>query len=195
MPQPDGRRQVLDTDHHAGESIRLGRVMSGAQLQHHLVLVAEVDALLERALRHAPKVQMMTELAAEQVFGIEPVFDHRGRGPLRGHHRVVPQVPPDVVGEKLRAPVLLPRPEHFEGVVVDQRDTAGPVVAVGATQRRHEDAARPAVHGVRSRVSGLGGQLAGLNGVFQHRVSRFGLGIEHVCRRRPEPGHQQITPS
>ena len=157
--------------------------MGGAELQHHLMLVAEVDALSELALRHAPEVQVVAELAAQQILGIEPVLDHRRRRPLR---RDRPCRAAGATRSRRRRTAgprsCFPRSEHFERVVVEQRDTARSVVAVGATQRRHEDAAGPAMHGVRSRVSRLGGQLAGLNGVFQHRVSRIGLGIEDVGR-------------
>ena len=44
VPAPDRRGQVLGRDHHADEAPGRVRVVRGAQLQHHLVLVAEVDA-------------------------------------------------------------------------------------------------------------------------------------------------------
>ena len=134
VPQPHRRRQILDADHHPHEAERLGRVVGRAQLEHHLVLVTEVDALGQLPLGHAPEVHVVPELAAEQILGVEPVLDHRRRRPLRRQHRVVLQVPPHVVGEELRSAVQLPRSDDLERVVVDQRDAAGTVVAVGAAQ-------------------------------------------------------------
>ena len=43
VPQPDRGGQVLDADHHADEAPGLARVVGGPHLEHHLVLVAEVD--------------------------------------------------------------------------------------------------------------------------------------------------------
>ena len=103
VPQPHRRRQILDADHHPHEAERLGRVVRRAQLEHHLMLVAEVDALGQLALGHAPEVHMVAELTAEQILGVEPVLDHRRRRPLRRQHRVVLQMPPHVVGEELRS--------------------------------------------------------------------------------------------
>ena len=168
--------------------------MSGTKLEHHLVGVAEVDALGQLALGHAPEVQVVAELSAQQILGIQPVLDHRRRGPLRRDHGVVAQMPPHVVGEVLRSAVLLPRTDHLERVVVEQRDAAGTVVAVRSAQRGHEDAARPAVHGVRPRVSGLGGEFVGLDRVRQHWVSRVGLGVEDISVRRPDTGDDEVAP-
>ncbi len=126
--------------------------------------------------------------------GFSPSSIIDGRAPLRRDHCVLAQMPPHVVREVLRSSVLLPRPDHLERVVVEQCDAAGPVVAVRPAQRGHEDAARPAVHGVRPRVSGLGGEFAGLNRVRQHRVSRVGFGVEDIRVRRPDAGDEEVAP-
>ena len=103
-------------------------------------------------------------------------------------------MPPDVVRQELRSPVQLPRFDDLERVVVDQSYAAGTFGAVGATQRRHEDAAGSAVHRVRARVSGLGRKLAGLDRVGHHRMARVGLGVEDVGRRRAKTRNEQISP-
>jgi hypothetical protein len=131
MPQPHRRREVLDADGHADQAPGLGRVVGRPQLQHDLVLVAQVDALGEGALGHAPEVQVVAELAAEQVLGVEARLEHRRSAPLGGDHGVVVEVPPAVVAEELVAPVVFPGADHVEAVVVEQGDPARPVVAVG----------------------------------------------------------------
>ena len=136
----------------------------------------------------------MSELASEQVLGIEPILDHRRHRPLRGDHGVVLQVPPHVVGQELRSPVGLPRSDHLERVVIDQRDPAGTFGAVGATQRRHEDAVGSAVHRMRARVSRLGRELTGLDRAGHHRMARVGLGVKHIRRRRANAGDEQVAP-
>src|SRR6266511_3747953 len=119
VPQPHRRREVFDADDDADEAVRLRRIVCRSQLEHHLMRVPEIDALYESAFGHAPEVEMMAELAAEQVFGAEAVLDHRRCPPLRGDDRVVIEVPPDVVGEELVAAIELPRADDVEGVVVE----------------------------------------------------------------------------
>ena len=128
-------------------------------------------------------VQVVAELAAEQVFGVEAVLDHGRRGPLRGDHRVVVEVPPHVVGEKLIAAIGLPCAGHVEGVVVEQCHAAWAVVAVGAAQRGHEDALRAAVQRVRPGVPGLGRQLFCADLPDHRRRPRIRPGIEDVGPR------------
>ena len=72
VPEPDRRGQVLDADHHADEPVLLGRVVRRAQLEHHLVLVAEVDALHVPAPAQVPEVQPVAVLAAEQQLTTTP---------------------------------------------------------------------------------------------------------------------------
>ncbi len=157
------------------------------------MLVAEIDPLDELALGEAPEVEVVAEALAEQVLGVQPVLDHRRRRPLRGHRDVLVQVPPDVVGEVLIAAVALPGAGDLEGVVVDQRHPAGPVAVAGGAEVRHEDAAGPAVDGVRARVAGLLGELLGLDRPDDVRLAGIGLGVEDVGARRADPRHDQVA--
>ena len=50
VPHPHRRGQVLDADHHADEAPRLAGVVGGPHLEHHLVLVAQVDSLDQLSL-------------------------------------------------------------------------------------------------------------------------------------------------
>jgi hypothetical protein len=156
--------------------------------------VAEVDPLGQGALAHAPEVEVVAEPAPEQVFWVQAVLDHRGGGPLGGDHGVVVQVPPAVVGEVLVAAVVLPGADDVEGVVVQQGDPAGAVVAVGSAQVEHKDPPGAAVDGVGTGVAGLGGQLLSLDGPDQLGLAGVGLGVQHIDARGPQPGDDQIAP-
>ena len=186
VPQPYRRGQILDADHHADEAPGLARVVSGPHLEHHLVLVAEIDPLEQPPLGEAPEIEVVAEALAEQILGVQPVLDHRRRGPLGGHRHVLVQVPPEVVGEVLVATVGLPGACDLERVVVDQRHAARPVTVVGRAEVRHEDAARSAVDGVRARVSGLLGELLRLDRAHDLWLPGIGLGVEDVGARRAE---------
>jgi hypothetical protein len=101
-------------------------------------------------------------------------------------------MPPAVVAEELVATVQLPGPGHIEGVVVQQGDPAGAVIAVGAAQGEKEDPAGPAVDGVRPRVAGLGGQLLGLDLADDAGIAGVGLGIQHIDPRGADPWDDQV---
>jgi hypothetical protein len=150
IPKPHRGREVLDADHDADEPPRLARVVGRSDLEHHLLLLPEVDPLDQPALGQLPEVEVVAESLPQQVLGVEAVLDHRRRRPLGGHRHVVVQVPPDVVGEVLLAAVALPGAGDLERVVVDQRHAARAAAAVGGAQVRHEDASRAAVDRVRA---------------------------------------------
>src|SRR5207302_2974959 len=78
-------------------------------------------------------------------------------------------------------------------VVVAQRDPAWALASVGAAKVRHEDAPGSAMHGVRTGVAGLGGQLLGLDRANELWAPRVGLGIEHICTRRAQARNDQIA--
>ena len=101
------------------------------------------------------------------------------------------EVPPGVVGEVLRAAVLLPAPRDVERVEVEDRDAAGPVGAVGPAQTGEIDAVRAAVQRVRSGVAGLRRELGGVDGLVQRRLRRVGEGVEDVDVRRTQTRQQQ----
>src|SRR3989442_14516657 len=74
----------------------------------------------------------MTVTALQQDVRVDAILDHLRRAPLAGDHRVVAEMPPEVVGEVLRAAVQLPATADFEGVVVDDEDAARAVPGGGA---------------------------------------------------------------
>ena len=187
VPAPDRRRQVLGRHHHPDEPPRRLGVVRRAQLQHHLVLRAEVDGLQMPALGEVPEVQRVAVLLAQQQLGHDAVLDHRRGAPLAGDRDVLVEVPPGVVGQVLRAAVGLPGAQHVERGVVEQRDPARPVVAVRAAEARQEDPVRAAVQGVRARVAGVRGQLLGVDRLEQLRRARVGLRVVDVDVAAAQP--------
>jgi hypothetical protein len=192
MPQPDRRCQVGGRDDDADEAVGLGRVVRGAQLEHHLVLGAKVDRLLVAALLEVPDVELVAVLAAQQQLGDDPALDHVGKAPLAREQLVVADVPPDVVGELLRTSVDLPPAEDVERVVVEQEDPAR-TFAVGSAQRRHVEPVGAAVDRVRTAVTGAPGDLLGLDDLDELRLRGVVLDVDHVEPRRAQAGHEEVA--
>src|SRR5690606_6996035 len=131
-------------------------------------------------------------LAAQQQLRVHAVLDHVRRAPLAGDHRVVAQVPPEVVRELLRAPLLLPAPLHLERLVVQHEDAAR-AVAVRRAQRVHVDAVRPAVHRVRRRVARLLHHLLALDHLHQPRAARVRARVDDEDVRGADAGDDQVA--
>ena len=193
IPGPDRGREILQADHAVHEAVCLGRVVRRAQLEHQLMLLAEVDLLQVLALGEIPEVQLAAVLAAEQHLGHQPVLERVGGAPFAGHHGVVAEMPPGVVGEVLRPAIDLPAPERLEALVI-HHEHAARSLAILAAERRHVDAARPAMHGVRARIAGLLGDLLRLDHLDDLRIARVGLGVEDVDARGAQARHHQIAP-
>ena len=192
VPEPDRGGQVLDADHDAHEPVRLRRVVRRAQLQRHLVLVAQVDGLQVPAPAQVPEMQCVPVLPAQQQLTDHAVLDHRRGAPLAGHHGVVSEVPPHVVGEVLRPTVDLPRTEHVERGVVEQRHPTRTVLPVAAAERGDVDAIRSTVDGVWPGVPGALGQLLRFDHLDDRRLARVLLRVQHVDARGPQAGHDQV---
>ena len=78
VPDPDRRRQVLEADDGVDEAVGLGRVVRRPQLEHDLVLLAEVELLQVLALVQIPEVQPLAVLRAEQDSGTSPFSNMSG---------------------------------------------------------------------------------------------------------------------
>ena len=193
VPQPHRGRQVLGADDDADEAVLLGRVVRGTQLERHLVLRAEVDLLQVLAGAQVEEVDAVAVLLPEQQLADDPVLDHGRGAPLARHEDVVVEVPPEVVGEVLRTAVLLPRADDLEGVVVQQRDAAGPLIAERRTQIGDVDALGAAVRGVRPAVAGLALVLLRLDDLRDLRVERVVLDVDEVDAAGAQPHHQQVA--
>ena len=73
-------------------------------------------------LAKVPNMKTVAVLGAEEQLGIQPAFYHVGSTPFASQHSVVPQVPPEVVSEVLRAAIDLPAPQHLERVMIEDQD-------------------------------------------------------------------------
>ena len=122
VPEEDRGGEVGQADDGVDEAVGLGRVVRRAQLERDLMLLAQVERLHVAPLAQVPEVQAVAVLAVEQQLGLHPGLDHVRRAPLAGDHRVVAEVPPEVVVQVLLAAVDLPAAEHVEGVVVEHED-------------------------------------------------------------------------
>jgi hypothetical protein len=193
MPQPDGRREILQRHDDADEAVSLARIVRRPQLEDHLLLGAEVEHLLVRPALQVPHVQRVPVLAGEQQFRVDAVLDHVRRSPLARDHRVVAEVPPEVIGEVLWTARLLPRAADLEGLRVHDEDAAGPV-AVGRAERVEVDAVGAAVRRVQARVARLLRDLLRLDHLHQPRRAGIGLGVQDVDARRAQPRHHEVAP-
>ena len=167
--------------------------MRRAQLEHELVFLAEVNLLQVLALMQVPEVQLATILALQQHLGDQAVLERLGRAPLAGHQRVMPEVPPHVIGQLLRAAVDLPAATHLEGLVVHEEHTAGGL-ARGVAQGGNVDALRSAVHGMRAGIPGPVGHLLRRNHFDNVRMARVWLDIQNVDARGPQARHDEVPP-
>ena len=166
---------------------------AGLQLEHQLVLVAEVDGLQVLPLVQVPEVQPPAVLGAEQHLRDQAVLERVGRAPFAGDEGVVAQVPPGIVGEVLGPAVHLPLAAHVEGLVVHQEHAARSL-ALPVAERGHVDALGSTVDRMRPGVAGLVGHLARLDHLHDLGFLGIGLGVEDVDARGPQARHHQVAP-
>ena len=103
VPLPDRRRKVVQVEHRIHEPVGVARVVRWPQLQHDLVLFAEIDRLGQRAVAQVPEMQPVAVLARRAAARLHAGFHHVGRAPFAGDHGVVPEMPPEIVVEVLIA--------------------------------------------------------------------------------------------
>ncbi len=82
--------------------------MGRPQLQHHLLLRAQVQLLQVAARVQVKDVDLVAVFAAQQQLGNDAVLHHVGSAPFGGDHDVMPQMPPEIVSQLLRTAVLFP---------------------------------------------------------------------------------------
>ena len=193
VPHPDRRRQILQAGDNSGKPVGLVGIVRGTQLEHHLLLGAELESLQVTTTVEIPDVQCVAILASQEHLRDHAVLHHLRCAPLAGDHRVVTEVPPEVVRQVLRPTILLPGPFDLECFRVEDEDAAG-AVAVGVAQRVDVDAIGPAVRGVRAAVAGLAKDFLGFDHLDQARLPRVRRGIEDVDSRRSHARHHEIAP-
>src|SRR5438876_1626015 len=135
----------------------------------------------------------MTVPALQQDVRVDAILDHLRRPPFAADHRVVTEVPPEIVGEILRAAVEFPATADLEAVVVDDEDAAWTVTGGGA-KGADIDPVGPAVAGMWTAVGGAVCDLLLLDRLHDARRSRIGRGVDHIDASRADPGRQQVPP-
>src|SRR5205085_9192965 len=115
----------------------------------HLLLLAEVQRLEMTTPAQIPDMHLVAVFAAEQQVGLKPILDHVRLPPFAGEQGVETKMPPEIIMEKLRAPVHLPLAQHVERLAIQHKDSAG-AIAVRSAQRAHVNSFRTAMGGVRA---------------------------------------------
>src|SRR3954469_130718 len=121
------------------------------------------------ALVQVPDMQLVPVLASYQQLWNDAVFHHIRGAPFRGDHRVVSQVPPEIVGELLRTAILFPWPLQLERIRIHQENSAGSI-SIRRTERAPIDTVRTTVDGVRGGIAGFLDELLRLNHLHNLRL-------------------------
>src|SRR5215472_16582627 len=135
-----------------------------------------------------PDMHLATVFAAQQQFRDQAVSHHVGRSPFGGHHRVVSEVPPEIISELLGTATLLPLPPQLEGVRIHQENTARSV-AVGGSEGASINPVWAAVNGVGRSVLSLLDELFGFDRLDDLRLLGVLFRIEDVNPRRSDTWH------
>src|SRR5437667_9586655 len=101
-----------------------------------------------------PDMDLMAVFTIEQQFGDQPVLDHIRRAPLAGDHRVMAEMPPEVVCQVLRAVIRFPWALNIEARVVHGKHAARSIAVRGA-ERADIDGIGTTMNRVRAAVSAL----------------------------------------
>src|SRR5262249_28282696 len=110
-------------DDNSHKTICFRGIVRCSQLENQLLLRSEIDFLLMFAAAQIPKMQTMSVLAGQQEFRVQPVLDHVWRSPFARYHRIVAQMPPEVVCKVLWSSIHFPLAEHVEREVIEEKDT------------------------------------------------------------------------
>src|SRR5690349_20260259 len=105
------------------------------------------------SLVQVPDMNLVPVLAGQQQLRVNALFHHVGRAPFGGNHRVVSQMPPEVVRQLLGAAILLPLALQLERVRVHQENATG---AVSASRSK-----RTSIDAVWSAMNRMGRGVAG----------------------------------
>src|SRR5258705_5557430 len=129
-----------------------------------------------------PEVKMSTVLAIKKELWHQPVFDHVRCAPLAGNHRIVSEVPPKIVSQKLWSTINFPLTQHLERIMI-QKKHATRSFAFGISQTANIDSFRTTMNRVQPGITSPVKDFFGLNYLHDLRLPGIGLGIKDVDTR------------
>src|SRR5438552_5218196 len=134
-----------------------------------------------------PDMHLMSIFAAEEEVRLQSVFDHIRRAPFATQQRVEPQMPPEIVMQKLWAPTHLPLTKDFERLTIEHENTPR-AFAIGCSKRANVNAFRPAMNRVRTRIVSARKNLLRFDHLNDLRFSRVRRSEEHTSELQ-SPDH------
>ena len=137
-------------------------------------------------------MQLVPVLAVQEQLGNDSRLHHLGSSPLARDHGVVVEVPPEVVGQHLRASVGFPFALHLKGLMVEHEYPAR-AFAIRSAKGVHIDRIWTAVDGVRAAVPGLLLEILSLDDFCDLWVPRIVLGINDEDVGRSQSTKQQVS--
>src|SRR5215813_2748267 len=140
-----------------------------------------------------PDMNAAPILATEENLRFQPFLEGVGSPPFAGDHRVVAEMPPEVVGQVLWPPVHFPLSKHIEGFTIEQKDASWPASLL-RSQSAHIDAFWPTMNGMGPGVSGAFHDFFRFDDLDDFRFAWIRFGIYDVNARRAQSGHNQVTP-
>src|SRR5947207_209504 len=144
------------------------------------------------AATQIPDMHLMSIFAGEEKIRLQSVFDHLRRAPFATQQRIETQMPPEIVMQKLWAPIHLPLTQDFERLTIEHENTAR-TVAIGGSESANVNAFRPAVNRMRTRIVSASKNFFRLDHFHDLRFSRIGLDVDNVNARRANSRHNKVT--
>ncbi|GBD18865.1 hypothetical protein HRbin27_01365 [bacterium HR27] len=153
---------------------------------------ADIECLKPATPVQVPNMNTVTVFPGQEFLSEYAVFDHPRCAPLARDHRVVAEVPPEVVVEILVATIDLPPSEHLERVMVEDENATG-AFSFRSPECRNVDAVRTAVHGVGPGVIGALVKFFRLDHLDDARCGRIFLRIEDRDVRTPDVRDDEVA--
>src|SRR6476660_751930 len=156
------------------------------------MLRAEVECLNMPSLADVPNVQSVPVFALQELLGDDAILDLVRRAPFAGQKCVMGEMPPKIVAKILGPTIHFPFSEDIKAEVIQQEDAAR-AISAGRAKGADVDTIRAAMHGMRALIAGACKHLLRLDDLYDGRIARVGLDIQHVDARRADTRHDKIT--
>src|SRR5262245_13850810 len=167
--------------------------MSGSKLKYQLLLRPQIELLLMPSTAQVPDMNAAPILATEENLRFQPFLERVGSPPFAGDHRVVAEMPPEIIGQVLWSPVYLPLSKHIERFTIEQEDASWPT-SFRRPQSADIDAFRPTMNGMGPGVAGAFHDLFRLDDFDDFGFAWIRFGIDDMNARRAQSGDNQVTP-